>query len=97
MLRSPVGAFAILGLAGGLILQATQPAEAARQGRVSVQSHYGHGTVTGAVRRRGRVTEVQLPSGFWEDCEGDCAETLRRKSVDFWRTIDEEAPDGGRD
>ncbi len=66
-----------------------------RYGRVTAHSYYGNGSVTGAVRKTGNYYQVQLPSGFWEDCEGDCRETLRRQHLDFWRSIDEDAPNGG--
>ena len=65
----------------------------AKYGRVTAQSNYGNGSVTGAVRRRGNTYLVQLPSGFWEDCEGDCREALRRQHLDFWETINEESPE----
>lgn len=65
-------------------------------GRVTAYSHYGNGSVTGAVRRRGNAYEVQLPGGFWEDCAGNCRETLRREHLDFWETLRDEL-DGGRD
>lgn len=28
--------------------------------------------------------KVRLPGGSWIDCEGDCKEKLRIKSLDFW-------------
>jgi hypothetical protein len=34
--------------------------------------------------------QVQLPSGAWVDCGGDCGETLRREHLDFWQTKTEE-------
>lgn len=87
---------AALALAVGLA--AAADSQAKPLGRVTAQSDYGHGSVTGAVRiGPSGHREVQLPSGFWEDCAGDCRETLRRKSIDYWRAIDEEAPDGSGD
>jgi hypothetical protein len=61
-------------------------------GRVTAHSDYGNGSATGAVRKSRYGYEVQLPSGFWEDCEGNCREALRRQHLDFWETINEEGP-----
>jgi len=66
-------------------------------GYVTAQSRYGNGSVSGRVEIRKGVPHVQLPSGWWEDCAGNCRETLRRQHLDFWETIDEEAPLGGKD
>jgi hypothetical protein len=85
----------ILVSAGALALARSESAAQTPypHGRVTAHSDYGHGSVTGAVRRRGNIYEVQLPSGRWEDCEGDCRETLRRQHLDFWRAIDEDVVD----
>jgi hypothetical protein len=58
-------------------------------GSVSAESRYGHGTVSGPVRRseRGRA-EVRLPGGTWIECGRSCSETLRRESIDFWESRD---------
>lgn len=29
--------------------------------------------------------KVRLPGGTWIDCEGDCEERLRIKTIDFWQ------------
>lgn len=63
---------------------------------VTAQSDYGNGSVTGAVRLNSRgYPEVQLPSGTWIDCEGDCREAMRRIYLDFWEILQEES--GGDD
>lgn len=36
--------------------------------------------------------EVQLKSGLWHDCGGDCAEAYRREELEPWETRKEEAP-----
>jgi hypothetical protein len=61
-------------------------------GQVSIESRYGHGSVSGPVRRGARNLEVRLPGGTWMDCGKSCGETLRRETVDFW-----ENHSGGRD
>ena len=61
---------------------------------VTAQSRYGNGSATGRVEYRNGYPHVQLPSGWWQDCEGNCREALRRKHLDFWETINEEAPLG---
>jgi hypothetical protein len=54
---------------------------------VTVDSRYGHGTVSGPVRQGSRGNaEVRLPGGTWLDCGRSCSETLRRESVDFWES-----------
>ena len=82
-------------LAAGIALPALAELAEARPGygAVTAQSRYGNGSATGKVRlnRRG-YPEVQLPSGRWEDCEGNCARALREKHLDFWETIDENSP-----
>lgn len=52
---------------------------------VVAESRYGHGSVSGPVRRGPRgYPEVRLPGGTWVDCARNCSETLRRETVDFW-------------
>jgi hypothetical protein len=51
---------------------------------VVAESHWGKGTVTGAVRRGRTGWQVQLPRGTWIDCGRNCTDTLRRATVDFW-------------
>jgi hypothetical protein len=43
--------------------------------------------------RRGdvRYREVELPGGAWIACEKDCAETYRRRHMDLYETIHDEA------
>lgn len=53
---------------------------------VTVDSRYGNGSVTGAVRRARRGWEVQLPGGSWVGCRRSCEETLRVQSVDLFET-----------
>jgi hypothetical protein len=37
------------------------------------------------VRGGGFTTEqVELPGGTWIDCNGDCRDTVRKATVDFW-------------
>lgn len=85
----PVGAVCSLAFLAGLPANAGPGAA-----RVTAQSNYGNGSATGAVRRTSFGHQVQLPSGFWEDCERDCREALRRQHLDFWETLDEEGPNG---
>ncbi len=53
-------------------------------GQVTAESRYGHGTVSGPVRRGARNLEVQLPGGTWVDCGRNCGDALRRETIDFW-------------
>jgi hypothetical protein len=51
---------------------------------VVAESRFGHGTVSGPVRRARAGWEVRLPGGTWIACGRSCSETLRVESVDFW-------------
>jgi hypothetical protein len=48
------------------------------------ESRYGHGSVTGPVRMGRTGPQVRLPGGNWIDCARNCADTLRRETVDIW-------------
>jgi hypothetical protein len=77
--------------AGSLKPDAHSPAEPVRYGGhpdyVTIESRYGHGRVSGPVRRGSRGGfEVRMPGGTWIDCGRNCAETLRRETVDFWES-----------
>ncbi len=70
---------------------------------VTAYSRYGNGAVSAPVRAAQFGYQVKLPGGAWLYCENNsllfgryrpCSETLRRQSLDFWETIDEER--GGR-
>ena len=50
---------------------------------VVAESHFGNGSVTGAVRPTSLGPQVQLPGGHWEYCRRSCEETLRVQSIDF--------------
>jgi len=54
------------------------------EGYVVAESRFGHGTVTGPVRRVRTGFEVRMPGGTWIACRRSCSETLRVESVDFW-------------
>ena len=92
---------AVMAVGTGLLLVATLvPAQAdprshARRGMVTAESHFGKGTVTGAVREGRHGLEVQLPGGSWIGCGRNCSDMLRRQSVDFWEN-QANGPDKGR-
>jgi hypothetical protein len=79
-----------LGLALSPLLAPAAGATAPRRGPccvyITVESRYGTGTVTAAVRQgpSGRL-EVRLPGGTWIECRQSCHDTLRRETVDFWQ------------
>jgi hypothetical protein len=62
--------------------------------QVTIESRYGHGSVSGPVRKGARNLEVRLPGGTWIDCARNCAETLRRETVDFWENHGRDGQDG---
>lgn len=62
---------------------------------VVAESRYGNGTVTGPVRM-GRVgPQVRMPGGNWLDCGNNCADTLRRATVDIWENTGSQMRDDG--
>lgn len=54
------------------------------EGYVVAESRFGHGTVSGPVRRVRTGYEVRMPGGTWIGCRRSCSETLRVETVDFW-------------
>jgi len=85
MRRLPLALVAALPLLA-LTAAHARPRSEARYAYITVESRYGTGTVTGAVRQgpNGRL-EVRLPGGTWLECGQSCHETLRRETVDFWQ------------
>jgi hypothetical protein len=66
-----------------------------RSSVVVADSRFGHGSVSGPVRRGQSGWEVRLPRGTWVPCKRSCSEELRLATVDFWETQGRSAPDGG--
>ncbi len=67
-----------------------------RYDQVQAQSRYDVSKVAQARTRYVQVGdikswEVELPSGVWVGCGGDCQEALRQKHLDFFETIQEES------
>lgn len=100
--RTAVAAFAALAVtmsadsadAGG---QRHKRGYVAAPAYVVAESRFGHGSITGPVRPGPRRSfEVRMPGGTWIDCGRDCADTLRRQTVDIWENIDREGIDQGR-
>ena len=54
------------------------------EGYAVAESRFGHGTVSGPVRRVRSGYEVRMPGGTWIACRRSCSETLRVETVDFW-------------
>jgi hypothetical protein len=97
---------AALALVSGIALTADATifgdaaAQRVRDGRagpphVVAESRWGHGTVSGPVRRGRNGWEVRMPGGTWLECKRSCSETLRLATVDFWETQGRNPPDGG--
>lgn len=72
-------------------------------GYVTAYSDYGNGQVSAPVRRAEFGYQVKLPGGPWIYCQrnslfisrlleyaGPCSDTLRRQSLDFWETQQED-------
>jgi hypothetical protein len=73
-----------------------QARAAAHPGYVYAESNFGHGSISGPVRPGPRGGwEVRLPRGTWIDCGRDCADTLRRQTVDIWENMGRDGADQG--
>ena len=56
-----------------------------KRGTVTACSTYGrHGCYTAPVRQTPLGAQLRLKGGTWIWCEGDCRDTLRRETIDFW-------------
>ena len=99
-MRKPVMALfaaGVAGLAGYALYDALWGPQPVVLGydRVEAKSRYDANRVERArtrAMRRGdvRYREVELPGGSWISCEGDCAETYRRRHLDHYETIHDE-------
>ena len=80
------GTVLVLSLATLVAPLLASTAQAARRDgdRVTGCSRYGRGCVSGPIRPARFGQEVRLPGGTWYPCAGDCRETLRAETVDFW-------------
>jgi hypothetical protein len=70
------------------------PAAAAHHslGTVTACSTSGNfGCATAQVRQGRLGLEYRTKNGSWVDCAGDCKDTLRRATVDFWEDQRESA------
>jgi hypothetical protein len=79
LLRIPLMALAVAtpALAG--------PQAEAAGATITACSTYGHHTcVTAQVRQTPLGPQFRKKGGAWNWCEGDCRDTLRRDTVDFW-------------
>jgi hypothetical protein len=92
-------AFAIVCAALTTSVLAMAPAEAAKlrgdgYSTVTAKSRYGVQTISGLTRPSTFGREVRLPGGTWIDCAGDCRETLREETIDFFYKLQERSGDG---
>ena len=53
-------------------------------GTVEACSRFGKGCTSAPVRQTTRGPEIRLPGGTWISCAGNCKDTLRDETVDFW-------------
>ena len=78
-----------------VITRERPPAGPPKSDVVVAHSRWGHGSVSGPVRRAQNGWEVRLPRGTWIPCKRSCSEELRFATVDFWETQGRSPPDGG--
>lgn len=60
-------------------------------GYVVACSRFGNGCYKAPVRKSAFGPQMRLKGGTWIDCRGDCRETLREETVDFWETQNDKA------
>ncbi len=65
------------------------------EGYVVAYSRYGGQSIAAPVRvgPKGRL-EVRLPGGTWIECGRSCRDTLRRETIDFWKSREAFDTDG---
>jgi hypothetical protein len=68
-----------------------QVADARDRGAVTVCSDYGNGCYRAPVKRSKWGHKMRLKGGTWIDCRGDCQQTLREETIDFWETQNDKA------
>lgn len=80
---------AALAVLGAMLLP---PAAQARdRGGVTACSNYGNGCYRAPVKRSKWGHKMRLKGGTWIDCRGDCKQTLREETIDFWETQNDKA------
>lgn len=81
-----LGAFLIASSLGAMAcMTPAMGASAGTKPTVTACSKNGHFTCYTAVVGEGRYgPKLRLKHGTWIDCEGDCRDTLRRTTVDYW-------------
>lgn len=74
--------------------EAANKREILQYGLVKAESRYGNGDVVARRREVQQGTlkfwEVELPRGSWIACEMDCADQLRRNSIDQHEGLSED-------
>lgn len=85
-LRSAVLTAAVFAFSGANVADAGP-----RNGKVHVCSAHGNGCYSAPVRRSKWGYEMRLRGGTWIDCRGDCRQTLREETIDFWETQQQKA------
>lgn len=81
---------ALIGLGATPLLasdaEARKPSWKSKPGTVTACSRYGHDCYTARVVQSRVGPKLVLRGGTTIDCVGDCRDTLREKTVDFWET-----------
>ena len=52
---------------------------------VYAEAWYGNQKIVAPVRRVGCCDQVQVPGGYWIDCEFSCEITVRRLRLGYWQ------------
>lgn len=72
-----------------------QEREQIKNGIVTACSKYSNGCYSAPLRETRLGPQMRLKGGTWVYCRGDCRDSLREDTVDFWETLRERSGDGG--
>ena len=81
--------FSVVVLTGYMMwkFQSTHERVVVSYGLVKAVSETGNEEIVARTRliKQGPISfeEVELPSGFWQACDGDCSDVLRRETIDL--------------
>lgn len=69
--------------------------EQIKNGVVTACSKYSNGCYSAPLRETRLGPQMRLKGGTWVYCRGDCRDSLREDTIDFWETLRDSA--GGND
>lgn len=74
-------------MACAVISSAAAEHESIKNGIVTACSKHGNGCYSAPLRETKLGPQMRLKGGTWVYCRGDCRDSLREDTVDFWETL----------